>query len=530
MNYLLLKRKNILFILFLSVVLFSCAGTPTPVGNPLDELDASIREASVYINQRVPISNSIAIVNIESEYPSISEYIINNLMENLVNDGNFTVVDRHQLDVIREELKFQMSGEVDDNTAQAIGRMVGAQTIILGSFTEIANTYRLTIRALGVETATIQGLFNQNISGNEVIKAFTGRTPTIGVGTRAGLFVNGEYQGELDLLDSVNWINRNAINRGDYLIVLGHDEVVPPVLLSGNRRITVTLRSDGSERSITYDTPTRPSASLFTIGTGVSFNIEDGVTLLGLPVDSRPLVRIRGGNFTMNGGTIGSNHLSPWTAGLSGVQSWSDGDDSGGAVLIESGTFIFNNGKIIDNFAIYGGAVNIGENATFIMNGGTISGNSGQGLGGGIFSSGTFTMRGGTINDNFIVNRGYYNNFGGGVFVDGGLFTLHNGVISGNSAGRGGGIGIMKGNFLMRGGSISGNSGCGIVTYYNNGIEKSGGIIYGIDAPEGLANRPSAAELWGRDSFIYIRDSTVGEDISLTFYSGNWERRIENQI
>ncbi|MDR0473907.1 MAG: penicillin-binding protein activator LpoB, partial [Treponema sp.] len=38
-----------------------------------------------------------------------------------------------------EELNFQMSGEVDESTAQAAGRMVGAETIILGSFTGLTN-------------------------------------------------------------------------------------------------------------------------------------------------------------------------------------------------------------------------------------------------------------------------------------------------------------------------------------------------------------------------------------------------------
>jgi len=43
------------------------------------------------------------------------------------------VVDRQQLDLIRAELNFQMSGEVSDESAQSIGQMLGVQSIMSGT-------------------------------------------------------------------------------------------------------------------------------------------------------------------------------------------------------------------------------------------------------------------------------------------------------------------------------------------------------------------------------------------------------------
>jgi hypothetical protein len=417
-----------------------------------------------------------------------------------------------------------MSGEVDDNTAQSIGRMVGAQTIILGSFTEIANMHRLTIRALEVETAVVQGLFNQTISNAQIIKAFTGRESTIGTGTRSGLYIDGEYQGAMDLLDAVSWINRNARNRSDYTIVIGKDEVIPPISLStGNRRISVTLRSDGPERIITYNTPSRPSASLFTIGTGVTFNLEEGIALVGLPVDSRPLMRVKGGVFIMNGGVIRDNHLSITTTPRSGVLTWSAGEAEGGAIIIESGTFVLNNGLIKNNFATEGGGVSIKENASFIMNGGTISNNSamssGSSGGGGVIVSGTFTMRGGVISDNYA----------GGVVVnglfeqrEGGIFTLQNGVIKGNS-GRSG-VNVFKGNFIMQGGTISGNSGGVYISYYNARFSKTGGVIYGSDAPKELANFGDVAYMLQLNGgWVRLTTSRENDRMGSDYFFQGWE-------
>jgi hypothetical protein len=42
------------FVLCMAALLAACGGAPAPRGNPLEDLDAAIREASAYINQRIP--------------------------------------------------------------------------------------------------------------------------------------------------------------------------------------------------------------------------------------------------------------------------------------------------------------------------------------------------------------------------------------------------------------------------------------------------------------------------------------------
>jgi TolB-like protein len=146
-------------------------------GSVADELDRAIREASDYLNKNVPVRNKLVILNIKSDYPPLSEYIIDVLTENVVNDRVFTVVDRANLMLIRQEMDFQLSGEVSDESAQSIGQKLGAQTIVSGSITAFGNLWRLTIRALDVEGATIQGMFNRNMSNGASIAALTSNGP-----------------------------------------------------------------------------------------------------------------------------------------------------------------------------------------------------------------------------------------------------------------------------------------------------------------------------------------------------------------
>jgi len=167
------------FGLFLAGILFFACGsapapkaaTPPPASFSSDELDAAIRETSDYLNKQLHKGDKLVILNIQSEFPAFSEYIIDGLIANTVDDKVFSVVDRKQLDAIRTELDFQASGEVNDETAQSAGQMVGAQVIISGAISRIGDLYRLRIRALGVQSAEIEGQFNKNIPNNSTIEA-----------------------------------------------------------------------------------------------------------------------------------------------------------------------------------------------------------------------------------------------------------------------------------------------------------------------------------------------------------------------
>jgi hypothetical protein len=118
-------------------------------------------------------------------------------------------------------------------------------------------------------------------------------------------------------------------------------------------------------------------------------------------------VRVDGGTFTMEGGTVSGNTVNSSTFG-------------GGGVYVGGGTFTMKDGTVSGNTANgYGGGVNVDSKGTFTMEGGTVSGNTANGSGGGVdVTGGTFTMEGGTVSG----NTAYL--FGGGVYVYyGGTFT-----------------------------------------------------------------------------------------------------------
>ena len=162
--------KIVTVIIAVSIALYGCRGKSA--GSGADELDTAIRETSDYLNGNITAGSKVAILNINSDSDGLSDYIIEELYFHADSDNVFSVTDRRQIDLISAELNFRLSGEVSDDSAIQIGRMLGVQTIVSGEAVKTGNSYRLRIRIMDVQTAQIQGQFSRNISSSRKITAF----------------------------------------------------------------------------------------------------------------------------------------------------------------------------------------------------------------------------------------------------------------------------------------------------------------------------------------------------------------------
>ena len=168
------KRLFLFFSAISFILLLVCCSSNQVASSDLGELDKAVREASNYLNDNLPKGNKLVVLNFQSEYQALSEYVIDELITNTVNDRVFTVVDRANLALIQREINFQLSGEVNDETAISIGRMLGAEIIISGAIPQIGDIMRLRVRALDVETTQIVGQFNRNIPRGQTVALLTG--------------------------------------------------------------------------------------------------------------------------------------------------------------------------------------------------------------------------------------------------------------------------------------------------------------------------------------------------------------------
>ena len=165
-------KANLVLIIIILAVLTACATAKQDTVGQTVTLDQAIREAARTIENNVQAGQKIAVLNFTSPTEQFSEYVIDELSIQLANGKKFVVVDRRELELIRQEERFQLSGEVSDESAQSIGKKLGAQLVISGSLTSMGNAYRFRIRVLNVESAAVETGSTADLSTGETKIAF----------------------------------------------------------------------------------------------------------------------------------------------------------------------------------------------------------------------------------------------------------------------------------------------------------------------------------------------------------------------
>jgi len=176
-------KKLLLGIIPVIMLVIGCAGSAKPTQHSTANsgfitLDQALSEAAGRIDERIPAGSKIAPLNFNSPHDKFSDYVLEELTANLVDSRKLTVVDRREIDLIRNEFDFQFSGDVGDDSMQQIGRMLGAQSIISGNFTDMGGFIRIMIRVLNVQNATVEVQYRANIVSDKVTTALLagGRT------------------------------------------------------------------------------------------------------------------------------------------------------------------------------------------------------------------------------------------------------------------------------------------------------------------------------------------------------------------
>jgi curli biogenesis system outer membrane secretion channel CsgG len=122
-------------------------------------LDGAMRRAISTMANDIPAGSHIAVLNVGSAPDSAIDMV----MLNLHNTRRFTLVNRAELNTLREEQRFQLAGEVDDNTAVSLGRLMGANVVITGSVIGSGAQQRLILQALDTQTALVVGMAMENV-------------------------------------------------------------------------------------------------------------------------------------------------------------------------------------------------------------------------------------------------------------------------------------------------------------------------------------------------------------------------------
>lgn len=135
----LLKRP----LLFLSLLSFSLA-----LSLPLHAQDKGGRKKRIAVLRFDDRSSS----NFRwASYKTVGEGVMEMVITELVKTGNYSVMERSEIDAIIQEQGFQQSGMVTEETAVEVGKLLGVELAVFGTVTEFGYTNnRKNVRVPGV--------------------------------------------------------------------------------------------------------------------------------------------------------------------------------------------------------------------------------------------------------------------------------------------------------------------------------------------------------------------------------------------
>jgi TolB-like protein len=139
-------------------------------------LEKAIRTSAKEMGTRLDKGSTIAVLNFTTTSERMAAHVIDELNNVLVNDRQLTVVDRRRRDLVDKEFDFSDSGYVSDESAQQIGRALGAGFIVSGSLELMGADYRFRVQVLEVESITMRYSYSVNIHDNQQVKALMSET------------------------------------------------------------------------------------------------------------------------------------------------------------------------------------------------------------------------------------------------------------------------------------------------------------------------------------------------------------------
>lgn len=244
----------------------------------------------------------VAILNIESRYPRLSMYIMEELMHRLVLSERFQIVDKDELAWVRSSLGYTPARDLPFEAARQMGEMLYADYFFIGSLEHIINIWRIRCRLISVRTGTVVLSVTDDFLSDSRVESFTdveweqyteaaagGRRITLGAHGGGGIQMfpattsKGEEttlaaalaQGGLSVLYSVNK-NLSLQTGFDYYALFGlksADTGYSPASMGNFFSVPVLLRVNW-----------RPGMFLFGIGGGLRLGVitpSDDVKTIG---------------------------------------------------------------------------------------------------------------------------------------------------------------------------------------------------------------------------------------------------------
>ncbi|MDR2900884.1 MAG: hypothetical protein LBV20_05145 [Treponema sp.] len=115
--------------------------------------DKAVEAAAQELYAKLPANAVIIVMEGYSQDRTLLSEVVNRISGTVLSEGRLKVVDRSR--IMQEEMEYQVSGYVSDDSYIEFGQHVGAQYIVLFQISGQMSTRRLNMRAINIETSEI---------------------------------------------------------------------------------------------------------------------------------------------------------------------------------------------------------------------------------------------------------------------------------------------------------------------------------------------------------------------------------------
>ena len=128
----------------------------------------ALSQLSDYAAYPVTKKTPLAILPIDPAEPALAlngEYFTEQLILAIARSGDFTLVERQDMQSIMEELKIQLSGITEEDNIAKIGKLLNAEALVAGKLYPKQDNFELFLRLLRVETGEVLSVTRASIQG-----------------------------------------------------------------------------------------------------------------------------------------------------------------------------------------------------------------------------------------------------------------------------------------------------------------------------------------------------------------------------
>jgi hypothetical protein len=145
-------------------------------------LNEAVYGAAQQILKDLPKGQTIVVYQFDSHNQRLSDHVLKELFNALVNSRRFTVLDRSAQEVIDAELYYQFNtsaGMISDDSLASLTKRIGAQAIVTGFLDDTVYYYSFRARVIGTETTEAISSFTAYVDKDDsLIMGFEGRKNT----------------------------------------------------------------------------------------------------------------------------------------------------------------------------------------------------------------------------------------------------------------------------------------------------------------------------------------------------------------